>query len=135
MDSSASPQIDRQMVAGGLLDTLPPGVAVLAFDTQLRFVAMHGDALRRAGLGEDAVLGRTVPEVLRASSPAAELLGACRRALVGGDSRLQLSGARAWQIALGPLRDGDGRIVGGLATVQDVTAARQARRLHGARAR
>src|SRR4051812_10161649 len=130
------PEIDRDLVAGGLLETLPTGQAVLAFDLALRFVAVYGDSLRRAGWADDAILGRSASELLAGDDDAAELLSAYRRALSGGRSRLRLNReTRAWHVEVASLRDRRGRIVGGLVVGQDISAAQQARRLHDARAR
>jgi diguanylate cyclase (GGDEF)-like protein/PAS domain S-box-containing protein len=130
------PMIDRDAVAAGLLSGLPPGVSVLAFDTEIRFVAVHGEGLRKAGWRDEEIVGRTAPELLLGVPDGDLLLDAYRGALHGGRSRVRVAGAaRAWQVDVSPLRHAQGHIIGGLVVGMDVTARQQARRLHDARAR
>jgi diguanylate cyclase (GGDEF)-like protein len=135
-DGDTQPMIDREAVAAGLLAGLPPGFAVLAFDMEMRFVAVHGDALRAAGWHNAEILGRTAPELLLGVPDGDLLLDAYRGALHGGRSRVRVAGGlRAWQVDVCPLRHAHGHIIGGLVVGMDVTARQQARRLHDARAR
>ena len=132
----AQPTIDRELVAGGLLSGLPPGCAVLAFDMELRFVSIHGDALRHGGLPDDEILGRTAADLVVGTPDADLVLDAFRGALHGGRSRVRVSSRmRSWQVDASPLRHAHGHIIGGLVFATDVTARQQARRMHDARAR
>ena len=115
---------------------LPPGFAVLAFDMEMRFVAVHGDALRQGGLRDDEILGRTAADLVvgnpDARPGARRLPGRAPR----GRSRVRVRAAmRSWQVDASPLRHAHGHIIGGLVVATDVTARQQARRMHDARAR
>ena len=124
-------------MADGLLTGLPPGFVVLAFDMAMRFVGVHGDALRYAGWQDDEIVGHAAPELVANASDADLLLDAFRGALHGGRSRVRVMGrrGRAWQVDVSPLRHAHGHIIGGLIVGMDVTARQQARRMHDARAR
>jgi diguanylate cyclase (GGDEF)-like protein len=130
------PLIHDDLVSAALLETLPPTCAVLAFDRDVRFVSVHGDALRAAGIGDEDIVGRAAADLLVGSRDAETLLAAYGEALSGGRRHLRLDRSqRSWDVDVGPLRDRGGAVVGGLVIGQDVTSRQQARRLHEARAR
>ena len=109
-------------LVGLALDELPDS-SVMVFDTDLRFVLCRGGAL---------AVNDVVPEQLEGLL-AADALAPARwafyqpmyaAALRGEASSLEVDspdGARRYAIRVGPLADGSGRILGGVALATDVT--------------
>jgi diguanylate cyclase (GGDEF)-like protein len=128
--------ISREIGGRGVLESLPRGFQILVFDLDLRFIHVIGDALRRAGWTDEAILGRGADELLSGDADGGALLRAYRDALLGKRSRMLLNRRySAWQIDVGPLHAAGGPIAGGLVIGQDMSARQQAARLHEARAR
>jgi diguanylate cyclase (GGDEF)-like protein/PAS domain S-box-containing protein len=103
-----------------------PNSSVVTYDHDLRFTFAAGAALATAGLSPD-VVGRTLSEVL--PEHAALLTPRYRAALGGHTQAFEFSGnTGAYWVQIAPLRDGDGRIEGGMLLSQDVTAIKRAER-------
>jgi diguanylate cyclase (GGDEF)-like protein/PAS domain S-box-containing protein len=105
-----------------------PDTSVLLFDADLRFVSLTGPALRGLGWRTDEIVGRRLPELLPGElvTPLEERFGATLR---GERQTFVQPAARAnavLEIDLSPLRDDDGRIIGGFTVVRDVTARHRA---------
>lgn len=113
-----------------LVQCFPKG-ALVAFDHDLRYFCAGGLGLTSVGLSRQFLEGRTIfevfpPEIIAAIEPS------YRKALAGEESDLEVSyGEHCFLQRLGPLRDADGTVIGGMGYTQDVTESRrseQARR-------
>lgn len=105
-----------------------PNASAMVFDSELRYVIVRGRALGRHGFDAARLEGR----------PAAGALGRKRwafygplyhAALAGETCSAEVSspdGERWYQVDVGPLRDGEGEIVGGVSLAADITERKQA---------
>ncbi len=118
--------LDRQDSAAlSALDALP-GASVLVFDLELRYVVCAGRALAEHGISPADLEGRPCAEVITAERWST--YGPMYRAALRGESSstevLDAGHARRYLIDVGPRRDADGTIAGGVAIARDVTAQR-----------
>jgi diguanylate cyclase (GGDEF)-like protein/PAS domain S-box-containing protein len=109
---------------GRAIDELP-GVALLSFDSQMRFTSAAGGALRKAGYSPESLVGRRPSELAGEAWPALEEHFA--QALTGQrDARTQveftLDGKVVYWALISPLRDVHGGIVGGVLALCNATA-------------
>ena len=104
-----------------------PGVSVLVFDRELRYILCAGQALADHGVSPADLEGHLCAEVMPAERwTIYEPM--YRAALVGESSSTEVldpDHARRYVIDVGPRRDADGTIAGGVAIARDVTAQRQ----------
>jgi diguanylate cyclase (GGDEF)-like protein/PAS domain S-box-containing protein len=102
-----------------------PGSSVITFDHDLRFTFAAGEALVTT---ESEMLGRSLREVL---PHAAHRLVGRYRATLGGETQAfeypAADGSTYW-VQMAPLRDGDGRVTGGMVLTQDITDRRAVER-------
>lgn len=102
-----------------------PGV-LWAVDTELRFTASFGDALRQLNLLPNQVVGRTLYEYFETTDESLPVIAAHRRALDGETAELDIRWMRRlFQIRVEPLRDSRGRIVGCVGFARDATEHEQ----------
>lgn len=109
---------------GRAIDQLP-GVALLSFDSQMRFTSAVGGALRKAGYTSESLVGRRPSELSGEAWPALE--GHFAQTLKGQrDARTQveftLDGTVIYWALISPPRDTDGGIVGGVLALRNATA-------------
>jgi PAS domain S-box-containing protein len=101
-----------------------PDVAVLLYDTDLRFTLLEGSALLPHGWRREDLEGRLIADVIPADRRE-ELLEYCRGALAGESAThdwISLrDSARRYRNAHVPVRDGRGTVVGGMIVVRDIT--------------
>ncbi|WP_329624890.1 SpoIIE family protein phosphatase [Streptomyces sp. NBC_01255] len=117
----------------GMFFRSPVGIAVL--DTELRFLRVNPALEVMNGLPQAAHVGRRLVEILPEVN-AAELERAMRQVLESGEPALDLRRVgrtpadpdhdRVWSGSYVRLEDGDGRPIGLIATLIDITALRQA---------
>ena len=126
---SASASLNPRLTEGQLGQAFGqlPTVALLRFDTGMRFVSVHGGALERLGMLAGGLIGACPRE-----------LGGCWTALLTPfaaalDGRRDAStGTLEWApdpnivyaAAVSPLRDERARIIGGMCVLHDISAAR-----------
>ncbi|MBN8635408.1 MAG: PAS domain S-box protein [Anaerolineae bacterium] len=102
-----------------------PDVAILVFDSDLRYLLAEGALLQAAGLIPQDVIGKTLSEVFPPDTQA-QLLPHYRAALDGQSTEFDghhnqfLYHARAL-----PLRDQQGQIAAGMLVLRNITAAQQ----------
>jgi diguanylate cyclase (GGDEF)-like protein/PAS domain S-box-containing protein len=104
-----------------------PQVSLFLVDPDLRYRAIMGGAATEQGYDVDAVLGRTVSEVLPPEA-AAIIAPMFERALAGEHFVEAITGSRSlaqFEARFAPAVD-DGNVVGALAVIRDVTVERQA---------
>ncbi|HEV2735743.1 MAG TPA: PAS domain S-box protein, partial [Longimicrobiaceae bacterium] len=110
----------------GLFDASPDGI--VAFDRELRYTAWSPAMERMTGMPAARVLGRVMHELFPFLEAIGERAGA--EAALRGETalaperpfRVAETGEEGWaETRYAPLRDADGRVVGGVATVRDVT--------------
>ena len=107
-----------------LLDTMP--VAVFTFDPTGVCTSSRGSALARLGLSDGEMVGARLFETY-AHVP--EAVSAMRAALSGDEVPVHADAdGRSWETRYRPLRDVDGRVVGGLGIALDVTERATAER-------
>lgn len=101
-------------------------VFVLCTDTDLRYTWTAGGALER--LAEGAALGTSAWEVFGTDDPGHPVVGPLLAALEGRDTRFRAEFCGLWlDHWVGPLREGDGRVVGTIAVVVDTSEPEAAR--------
>jgi PAS domain S-box-containing protein len=104
------------------------GVAVLSFDSQMRFVAAAGGALARHGYQPQDIIGRT-PRELGARWAALE--HRCGQALAGARNGREPfvdfspDGKTTYAALISPVRDQRERISGGVVAMRNITAQRE----------
>ena len=105
-----------------------PGTALLSFDPDLRCCSACGGAIAAHGYSSAQLIGARPTDVIGAS--ARELEEAMRSALAGESTTLDVhpNEREVFEAAVSPLHDGDGRLVGGVLTLRDITAQRAAER-------
>ena len=98
-----------------------PSVSAQLFDTDLRWLAIEGEALIGTGWRANELVGRRVGEAMPAQRAAA--LELVLRAALAGRSRIlewpSVRGDRHLRLTIEPARDDDGRITGVLLIAQD----------------
>jgi two-component system CheB/CheR fusion protein len=105
-----------------------PDASVLVFDQQLRYVLVAGQAVRQAGFAAEAMEGKKVADVL-SPERSAFWEPSYRAALRGESTSLEVQGVdspRWYRVDIGPWRDQDGAVAGGLVVARDITARRRA---------
>ena len=113
---------------GRAIDQLP-GVALLSFDSQMRFTSAAGGALCKAGYTPESLVGRRPSELSDQAWPALEEYFA--QTLKGQrDARTPVEftpdGKVTYLAVISPLRDEDGVIVGGVFALRSVAAQHDA---------
>jgi PAS domain S-box-containing protein len=130
MTDTAHTLADRDWARLGATYAAPIGslrdVALLLFDRDLRYRFVTGPVERHGSRPAD-LLGRTVHDVLPQAQ--ASVLAAQYRAVLTGERRtLDTPGVRnpaaTWTVAITPIRDDHGEIIGGMAVAQEVTERR-----------
>jgi diguanylate cyclase (GGDEF)-like protein/PAS domain S-box-containing protein len=114
-------------VALSVLRTLPASSA-LVFDRELRYVIAGGNALEQDGLSPADLEGRPAVEVLVGKRW--ETYEPLYRAALNGETRaLEIwsdDDTRCYLVEVGPLRDDDGAVVGGVVIARDITPRKHA---------
>lgn len=123
---TAEASLRRSEAAYRLLARHLPDMAVLMFDTDLRYTIAEGPALEATGYSREAVEGKTLSEVLPATSY--EVLAPAYEATLRGQSTVmeRTFRGRDYVTHMVPIYDELRHIVGGMITSQDVTARKQA---------
>jgi PAS domain S-box-containing protein len=119
---------EERAFAETLLEQAPIGFRVV--DHDLRYVRVNRTLARMSGQPVEALIGRTIEEVIPGVDPA--LREASERVLRTGETMVQelggtadqRGGLRWWRVHHYPVRRGD-RIAGAAAIVEDITAARE----------
>ena len=115
-----------ETLLAGLFDASPDGI--VAFDRELRYTAWSPAMERMTGMPAARVVGRVMHEVFPFLEAIGERAGA--EAALRGETalaperpfRVAETGEEGWaETRYAPLRGADGRVVGGVATVRDVT--------------
>jgi diguanylate cyclase (GGDEF)-like protein/PAS domain S-box-containing protein len=104
-----------------------PDAAVLVFDHDLRYTLAEGPALEALGWEPAELVGHTLREIAPPER-LAEIERHYRAALAGDSVPLDwesVRGARRLEGTISPLRDEQGRVLGGLLVARDVTVRRQ----------
>jgi PAS domain S-box-containing protein len=108
-----------------LIDHMPDTFVVL-FDTDMRLVFVGGPQLERRGIPVDRLVGRQVQELRGLRS---EEIDHRLRAVVAGEGQdfeyETDDHAVVYRAQLVPVRDADGRIVGGMGVCRDITERRR----------
>lgn len=107
-----------------------PGGTIMVFDTELRFLVTRGSALAKHGMRAENLEGRLVSEAL-APARWAFYRPRFEAALAGRDTAIQVmsvDGTAVYQVRTAPLRDTEGRILGGVAISTDVSESVAANR-------
>ncbi len=103
-----------------------PGTGLFVVDHNLRYIAVEGELAARIGFPREALLGRTVREVLE---PAKATVSEERfRLTLGGGSVAaegEFQGCAVWTRYV-PLRDASGEVFAALALSTDITARKKA---------
>lgn len=103
-----------------------PDVTVILFDRDLRYLAIEGPALERAGWRREELEGKTLDEALPPESASA--LGLILSAVLAGHERhFDFGSSRndlIFRIVAEPVRDDVGAIVGAIVVARDVTEQR-----------
>jgi diguanylate cyclase (GGDEF)-like protein/PAS domain S-box-containing protein len=123
---STTQRADAGAVALSALTSLP-GVAILIFDRDFRYVIATGEVVNRNGWSPQAFEGQRAPDVL--PSDRWDLLEPLYEAALRGESssiELEWRGGDAlYLLEVTPWRDQDGEVLGGVAVARDVTASKQ----------
>jgi PAS domain S-box-containing protein len=128
MDSMSDEQRQAVRLVKHVLLVLQSAPVVLwSTDTDLRFTMSTGAPLRRLGLSNDEVVGKTLFEFFRTTSPhdpnVAPSLRALEGELVSHEARWD---GGTYDVVVKPLRDTLGNIVGTIGLAVDVTEAKRA---------
>jgi PAS domain S-box-containing protein len=104
-----------------------PDAAVLLFDHDLRYWFAEGGNLRRAGLDPHQLEGRTLPELLPPDRQQ-PMVGYFRAALRGEtNTYVHTDGTGTpYELRIGPLRDREGSVIGGMLLTRDLTERERA---------
>jgi len=103
-----------------------PNGAVLLYDRELRYLLVEGSDLGALGHDSSNMVGRTVFEAA-GGGLAAELAPTLRAALEGRTTRREIAhGGRSYEVNCVPLYDAGGRIEGGVALTQNISARKRA---------
>jgi two-component system sensor histidine kinase/response regulator len=100
-----------------------PAASVMVFDRDLRYVLVAGQAVHQAGLDPAELEGRLAAEVLPADRWAS-YEPMYRAALRGDSTSVELGGLRGsrwYRVDVGPWRDANGALEGGVAVARDIT--------------
>ncbi|MFN8162054.1 MAG: diguanylate cyclase [Solirubrobacterales bacterium] len=117
---------NAQAIALSAIESLP-GVALVAFDREMRYVLVTGQAFSDRDWDPARLRGRRADEVLpeavwRDHAPH------YRAALAGESSSVELrspDGSGLFQLEVNPWRDESGAVIGGIAVARDVTTRRR----------
>ena len=114
-----------EALARTVIDSMPD-CAVFVFDHEMRYHLASGKALRAAGYADEAIVGKTMRQVLPPER--ADALAPLYEAALAGERQLavQTSGERTDEIRTAAIRGADGAVELGLLAVRDVTARQQA---------
>jgi PAS domain S-box-containing protein len=105
-----------------------PNGAVLLYDHDLRYLLVEGSDLGALGGDSSQMIGRTMFEAA-GSELAAELAPSFRAALEGRPTRREIShDGRDYEVTCLPLYDAGGRLEGGMALTQNISARKRAER-------
>ena len=115
-------QAKSEAWALSVLDCMP-GAAVAVFDSELRYVLVRGPALAREDVSSSTLEGRLAADALGPVRWA--LYEPLYRAALGGEARsleVESPGGERWYLVeIGPLRAGDGELIGGVSFAVDIT--------------
>jgi PAS domain S-box-containing protein len=99
-----------------------PNLAVLMFDRDLRFTLADGPFQERAGYDSEAMIGKTLAEVVPSPELRQSLLPMYEAALNGEEVEFERDrGDFAYRSRFVPVRDQAGQVVGGMAVSEDIT--------------
>lgn len=103
-----------------------PGISLLMFDHDLRYLLVEGAALLRHGYDAATMLGRTLEEV--APSERAPVLALAYRAALAGQTVCMehVVGEYTYETRFVPVYDDRGQVAAGMAVVEDTTERRRA---------
>jgi PAS domain S-box-containing protein len=103
-----------------------PNSAVFMFDHDMRYTLAEGPFLKRFGTVYDNIIGKTIFEAL--PEQAATFLAAIMQRALNGEafSYERVYDNYAYQAFAAPVRDDNGRIVGGMILSRDISEAKQA---------
>jgi PAS domain-containing protein len=124
------PTPHERRVALALLNEQLPAI-VWTTDMSLRVTSAGGAGLRALDVAPGHVIGHGLFECFQSDTLRAPSVAAHRRALAGecASFDIEWTGA-AYQAQVGPMRDGDGAIVGVIGVALDVSERRSARLPH-----
>jgi PAS domain S-box-containing protein len=119
--------VDREARLRLMLEQMP---AVLwTTDTELRFTSSVGAGLARLGLRPGQVVGMSLYSYFQTRDPEAPPIAAHLRALKGVSANyVQEWGDNAYDTAVEPLHDVEGRIIGTIGVAEDITDLKRAER-------
>ena len=116
-------------LALGALDALPKS-SVMVFNAELRYLIVRGGALAAQGVEPEALEGRLIAEVL--SPERFSFYEPLYRAALRGETTTTeveaVVGDEVYLIEIGPTRDEDGRINGGVSIASDITDQKRSER-------
>ena len=127
--SRADPAARLTSLALSALDALPRS-SVLVFDADLRCMIARGGALAAQGIEPKQLEGRLIADVLSPERYAfyEPMYRAALRGEITTTEVAALSGDAVYLVDIGPMRDGDGRINGGVSSASDITEQKRAER-------
>ena len=123
---SGPPDKSVEALALAALESLPEASA-LVFDTELRYVIVRGPALSRSGFGSPDAEGRPVVDVVSPERWA--FFEPLFQAALQGETQAvetpSTDGEHWYLVQVGPLRAGEGEVVGGVAFTTDITTRKR----------
>jgi two-component system CheB/CheR fusion protein len=103
----------REQTYQALIDTLP-GMALMVFDHELRYLIAGGDALEKAGYQPSAMLGKTLYDILPAER-IGDVLEYYQEALAGRrSSYVSTYGGSTYQVVAMPIFNAEGEVQNGM---------------------
>ena len=136
MDVAPHDGMEADGIAQAIIRNLP-GMAMIAFDRQLRFTHAGGAALAEHGWAADALVGRHMRDALP-KEMVDRLAPAYTQALDGHESCFEyrsMDGTRLYSVRISPMIEA-GEVRGGIVVARDITEARDAMdALHASEAR
>jgi diguanylate cyclase (GGDEF)-like protein/PAS domain S-box-containing protein len=105
-----------------------PGASTLVFDRDLRYLMVSGQALARHGVQPSDFEGKLAAEVL--APERWQVYEPLYRSALNGETRSvevwSTDETRCYEVEVGPFRDSDHKIMGGVAVSRDITPRRHA---------
>lgn len=121
---TAEQGVNEAVILGQLVQNYPFGAIVL-YDTDYRYVAVGGVDLQKVGLDPERMKGRTAQEVFPEVFD--QIAEPYRCALAGKVTQTDVRYRDEWYATSnGPIRDAEGRVVGGMTVTSRITEARNA---------
>lgn len=105
-----------------------PGIGVLIFDQNLRYIMAEGQVFQELGYDRAIIEGNTVWDVARPED-LDHLINQYRQALAGKDVAFEwYERDSTYDVQILPVRDADNEIIAGMALIQDITDRHRAER-------